>query len=439
MKARQLCGIALTVLGIAPLDYAESGVNWGKPSYAFTLEVSDGVSRAIREMPDEQGSMIDLPAIALPTEAPSQPVQFYAQDRPNQPGRDRFLQPQPIIPGEQPVDLIPPPSPQLPPPPDDETVFEVQSITVVGSSVFAEDDERIVAIIQPLVNQPITFADLSRAAAEITGLYLEEGYITSRAIVEPQSINGSATIRVIEGEIERIDLNYTENSSQRLRQAYIRNRLNLGIETPLNVNNLEEQLRLLLADPLIENIEPTLEPGTGEGQSILTVLVTEADGFSGNVGVDNYTPPSIGSVRFGANLAYRNVTGIGDSIAASVFRTASGGSTIVDISYRAPVNPMNGTIQVGGQLNRNEMTTAPLDELDVDGESERIEISYRQPVVRSLREEFALSLGFSFQDGQTFVFDQPTPFGLGPDDDGISRTSVFRLGQDYVARDPGGA
>ena len=35
--------------------------------------------------------------------------------------------------------------------------------------------------------------------------------------------------------------------------------------------------------------------------------------------------------------------------------------------------------------------------------------------MRSPREEFALSLGFTYQDGQTFLFDDlATPFGVGP-------------------------
>ncbi len=63
------------------------------------------------------------------------------------------------------------------------------------------------------------------------------------------------------------------------------------------------------------------------------------------------------------------------------------------------------------------------------------EFTYRQPIVRSLREEFALSLGFSVQNGQTFTFAGPTPFGIGPDEDGNSRTRTIRFAQDYVRRD----
>ncbi|MEH2277736.1 MAG: hypothetical protein V7K40_23835 [Nostoc sp.] len=50
--------------------------------------------------------------------------------------------------------------------------------------------------------------------------------------------------------------------------------------------------------------------------------------------------------------------------------------------------------------------------------------------MRSPRVEFALSLGFTYEDGQTFLFDNlATLFGIG-------RTSVIKFGQDYIKREP---
>lgn len=380
----------------------------------------------------------------IPESVEFNPPHRIAQNRPDQPERDRFLQPSPTLdpdfPGEQPVEVIPPETAPPPLPDDSSQEFAVEAIEVVGSTLLPE--EEIDAITQPFEGRSITLGELSQVATEITARYLEQGYITSRAVIEPQRISdGVVIIRVIEGSIEAIEIDYTEGSRQRLQQAYIRNRLQLGIRTPLNVSNLEEQLRLLLTDPLIENIEPILEAGERENQSVLRILVTEADPFEGSVGVDNYSPPSIGSVRLSVTATHRNVTGRGDAIAASVYRTTSGGNTVVDLAYRVPLTPLNGTLQVGGQLNRNEITASPFDELDIDGESERLEVSFRQPVVRSLQEELAFSIGFAFQDGQTFVSDQPTSLALGggPDEEGRSRTSVFSLGQDYVRRDAQGA
>jgi hemolysin activation/secretion protein len=98
---------------------------------------------------------------------------------------------------------------------------------------------------------------------------------------------------------------------------------------------------------------------------------------------------------------------------------------------------MNGTLQLRAEGNRNRITLPPFDVLNIRGESELYEISYRQPIVRSPREELALSFGFTAQGGQTFVADQL--FGFGPDPSGITRTRVIKFGQDYVRRDPQGA
>ena len=101
---------------------------------------------------------------------------------------------------------------------------------------------------------------------------------------------------------------------------------------------------------------------------------------------------------------------------------------------------MNGTIQLryapsDSKIIRSEFS----DEFDITSDRELYEISYRQPLVRNLREEFALSLGFSLQDGQSFLDGVPTPFGDGPDNQGNSKTRVLKFGQDYIKRDRQGA
>jgi hemolysin activation/secretion protein len=50
-----------------------------------------------------------------------------------------------------------------------------------------------------------------------------------------------------------------------------------------------------------------------------------------------------------------------------------------------------------------------------------------------------LSVGFSYQDGQTFTFAGATPFSIGPDNQGNSRTRTIKFGQDFLHRDLSGA
>ena len=346
--------------------------------------------------------------------------------------QNRFLQPVPTpIPAPNPTESPVLPTPTSEPTPDVNVVpIQVNRIEVTGSTVLSS--EQLNRITKPFEGSTVSFQELTSVIDEINQLYLEQGYTNSRAILEAQTIaNGIVQIRVVEGTLERIEVEGT----RRLNPNYVRSRVNLGVGTPLNTTKLEEQLRLLRADPLFKNVEAILRSGSEPGQSILVVRVTEADPFEASVSFDNYSPPSVGSERLGINASYRNLTGNGDELAASYYRTTTGGADVFDFRYRIPLNAMNGTLQLRAAPNRNEVTQSPFDEFDIRGESQLYEISYRQPLIRSLREEFALSIGFAYQSGQTFTFAGPTPFGFGPDEQGVSRTSVIKFGQDYLRWD----
>ena len=352
------------------------------------------------------------------------------------PNQNRFLQPAPTpIPAPNPTQSPVFSTPTSEPTPDVNVVpIQVNRIEVTGSTVLSS--EQLNRITKQFEGSTVSFQELASVIDEINQLYLEQGYTNSRAILEAQTIaNGVVQIRVVEGTLERIEVEGT----RRLNPRYVRSRVNLGVGTPLNTTKLEEQLRLLRADPLFKNVEAILRSGSGPGQSILVVRVTEADPFEANVSFDNYSPPSVGSERLGINASDRNLTGNGDELAASYYRTTTGGADVFDFSYRIPLNAMNGTLQLRAAPNRNEVTQSPFDEFDIRGESQLYEISYRQPFIRSLREEFALSIGFAYQSGQTFTFAGPTPFGFGPDERGVSRTSVIKFGQDYLRWDNLGA
>lgn len=370
---------------------------------------------------------------------------------PADPRQDRFLQPpldlapaEPSDRGEDPVQLegeTDPPArdgaEEAPSSDSNQIRFPVSQIQVEGSTVF--DREDFADILQDVEGRSdVTLEDLRTAADRITQLYLDRGYINSRAILVDQPVvDGVVRIQAIEGRVSEIQV----EGNRRLSKGFIRRRVRLGTKSPLRVDRLEDQLRLLRADPLFRNVEASLRSGGKLGESILIVRVVEASSFVASVGVDNYSPPSVGSERMVMSAGTLNLTGIGDSFDVSHRRSTTGGSIIYDINYRAPLNPMNGTLQLRAIIDRNRVTQAPFDVLNIRGETERYEISFRQPLIRNPREEFALSLGFSFKDGQTFIFDDPipTPFGIGPDEDGVSRTSVFRFGQDYVRRDARGA
>ncbi|NET61900.1 MAG: ShlB/FhaC/HecB family hemolysin secretion/activation protein, partial [Symploca sp. SIO2E6] len=249
------------------------------------------------------------------------------------PNEDRFPQPAPTpepIPDSEDTKPVSPPLPPRESTDSDSQKVQVQQIEVIDSTVFSP--EELNAIVQPFEGRALTFQQLKEVADQITQLYLEKGYITSRAILVDQPIEeGMVTIRILEGSLEEIKI----EGNIRVNPDYIRSRIQLGAGKPLNTADLEDQLRLLRADPLFENIEASLRMGTQQGKSILIVRIAENDPFEGSVSIDNYSPPSVGSERLGVRLSYLNLTGNGDRLATSFFHTTRSGSDVGDISYRA--------------------------------------------------------------------------------------------------------
>lgn len=349
---------------------------------------------------------------------------------------DRLSQPQTLpspLPSQKPT--IAPPQITPPKPEFSSTLIQVRKISVIGSTVFTPAE--LATLTQSFEGKSTTLQDLQSLADRITQQYLDRGYITSRAIISEQKItDGLVNLQVIEGTIESIEI----QGNQRLKPSYIRDRIKLGVGKPFNKNELEDQLQLLKSNSLITDINASLQPGKDSGKSQIVVRIKEAPALTGNVTFDNYSPPSVGSERLGGTLTYRNPTGLGDEVSATYFRSLAGGSNLYDFNYRVPVNAMNGTVQLRYSPSNSKIIDPAFSSFGIRSQNDLYELTYRQPVIRSPREELALSLGFALQNGQTFLFDNsPTPFGIGPDANGNSRTRVIKFGQDYVKRDAKGA
>ena len=290
--------------------------------------------------------------------------------------------------------------------------------------------QKQIITIKPTAQSLITEIELESIAEIITELYKAKGYYTSSASKDRLIKDNVGRIEVNEDKVEVI----TVEGTKRLKK-YVRSRVELATN-PLNQSKLEDQLRLLKADPLFKNIEATLQLDEPENTKLI-IRVTEASPISGIFGIDNYSPPSVGGEKFNLGLAYRNLAGLGDELAVAYSPRLQnmGGTYDLDFSYQIPINSMNGTIQLKTNINRNEVIQGEFKDFDIRGESERYAINYRQPLIRKSSEELALSLGFDYRDGQTFTFQGPIPFGFGPDEDGVSRTSVLSFGHDYTKRD----
>jgi len=339
--------------------------------------------------------------------------------------------PQPQLPPAD--DLLRSPPTETPPeiaPGDDSVTIVVKAFKVVGSTVFS--DQQLAAVLEPFTNRPLTLTELLQARAAVTQLYHDAGYVTSGAYIPPQEPqDGVITVQVIEGRVETINI----TGNRRLRSRYVQSRLELATKPPLNVNKLVEKLRLLQLNPLIENVSAELSAGVQPGTSILNVAVTEADTFSLDLATDNNRTPSIGSWERLVTLREANLLGLGDGLTIGYINT--NGSNEVDASYTLPVNARDGTLSFNYQFVSSKVIEDPFDVLDIKSTSQYYDVTYRQPIIKTPTQEFALSLTGSYQQSRSeFLEDllgESIPFpALGADEDGRVQVAAIRFGQEWT-------
>ncbi|WP_298911385.1 ShlB/FhaC/HecB family hemolysin secretion/activation protein [uncultured Nostoc sp.] len=308
--------------------------------------------------------------------------------------------------------------------------FQVDRIEVVGSTVFKP--EQLTAITAPFVGRELTFIELLQVKDAITKLYVDHGYVTTGALIVPQTVEaGVIKIQVIEGSLQEIKI----IGNRRLRTQYIRDRILLGAKTPLNVPHLLEKLQLLRLDPQIQNLSAELQTGVHPGTSVLLVEVEEANTFKPTVTLDNGRSPSVGSFRRGIDLQEANLLGLGDTLSVGYANTD--GSNTINLNYTLPINARNGTVFFGFNQGWNRVIEKPFSVLDIQSNTRSYELGYRQPLVQKPTQELAIGLSFSRQESQTELgIDNIGPYKLSPgaDANGKTNISALRFFQEYTQR-----
>ncbi|MBE9054415.1 ShlB/FhaC/HecB family hemolysin secretion/activation protein [Nostocales cyanobacterium LEGE 11386] len=305
----------------------------------------------------------------------------------------------------------------------------MERFEVIGSTVFSA--EELAQAVAEFTKRPISLAEVFQARSKITELYINNGYITSGAYVPPQEIeSGVIQIQVVEGKLADIQITGT----QRLNSNYVRSRLAIATKPPLNQERLLEALQKLQLNPLIENVSSELSAGLRPGESILRVEVKEAKTFSAQIVLDNGRSPAVGSFRRGLQLNEANLLGLGDNLSLNYANTD--GSNALDASYTLPLNPHNGTLTFNFGTASNNVIERPFNILDIQSSSRYYELTFRQPLVQTPTQEFALGVTASrIESEATFLEEERVPLpSVGADEQGRTRISALRFFQEWTTR-----
>jgi len=308
--------------------------------------------------------------------------------------------------------------------------FFVKKIRLDGNTVFSEKDFE--EILSPYQNRNITSEELQEIRNTITQFYISKGYVNSGAFIPDQDVkDGVITLNIIEGRLTQINV----SDKTRLRPDYVKKRVELAVgDDPLNINVLQERLKLIKQDPRIENINAKLGPGVRTGGAQLDIEVQEARPYLMSFRFNNHNSPSIGAYRGEIEVSHLNLSGWGDSLTARYDITE--GLDDYAIEYSLPLTRRDTTLTLKAARADSTVVAYPFDQLNIESRTKTYSAAVRHPLIKSLAREFSLEIRLDKRDSETWLGENGFAFSEGVPPDANSAVSVLRFSQEWVERSP---
>jgi hemolysin activation/secretion protein len=303
----------------------------------------------------------------------------------------------------------------------------VREIKVSGSTVFSLKE--LSEVSAHYVNRELTSEDLEALRRALTTLYINKGYINSGAVIPDQAVVGGViNIQIVEGKLTDVEV----QGNRWLRTGYYVNRIALDSGPPVNVYCLQQRLQLLQQDERVDLIHAELKPGLEPGQSDLAVRVEEKLPFSASVGFDNYQPSTVGEKRGFMTLVDKSLTGYGDILSFTYFGS-EGVNPGIDVWYSLPITSRDTTLVLRYERNDFGVIEQPFGPLNITTNSDIYGITLRQPLYRSLNQEFAVAVAGEYEQDRSFLLGEPFSFAPG-EQDGKSTVTALRFSQEWFYR-----
>jgi len=194
-------------------------------------------------------------------------------------------------------------------PTEDGVCVQVEVILFIGATLLSESDKGVLT--NSFVGRCLTMSQINELVRAVTNLYVERGYVTTRAIVPVQDLGSrQLEIRVIEGEVESIRLN--EDSPQDRRRVAVAFPGGLRGK-PLNLRDIEQGMDQLNRLPS-SNAQLRIEPGEKPGASRIVVVDQPGKTWRFRAGLDNSGQKSTGETKYTVSLDKDNLLGLNDMI-----------------------------------------------------------------------------------------------------------------------------
>lgn len=296
--------------------------------------------------------------------------------------------------------------------PDERPCFVIHEIALTGPDVQRLD--WLTGATVPFLNRCIGAQGLSRIAAHLDALLIEQGYVTSRVSFGPQNLAaGRVELRLHGGRIAQVRMVDADRPDKPADERWgtWRNAFPTRAGALLDARDLEQGVEQMKRLPS-QDVTTTLAPGDAPDTSILTIE-RHAGGWGerlrGGITLDNSGGPSLGRTQAGASLALDNPLGLNDLLGLSLNSNAEQPradhrSQGFSLNYGIPFG--YGTLGISASRSRfAQIVQLPTLPHLSSGESQSAGIDLRHIAWRSASSKLELHAGLSVRRSRSFLDD----------------------------------
>jgi len=319
---------------------------------------------------------------------------------------------------------------KLPPIHKKKTISSLSTINIkyfqfIGNNKIS--DEELQKVIYKYENRVITAEELQEVRVLITKYYIKKGYISSGAIIPQQSINdGVIKIKIIEGVLSKITL----SNDGRLSKNYILDRLEIDKNKIVDINKIQNKLKLLKENRRIKNIKAELKPDIEFGKASLNLVVKEENPLNINLITNNHKSQSIGSNYTEMEIEHINVTGLGDTINLKYGITK--GIDTYSVLYSHPLTKKLD-IKLSTSKTDSNVVLKPFDLLDITSKIKSKSIGFNYSLYKNRLKDLSLSINLETRESETSLLGETFAFSKGAKG-GEYKISALEMSQEYISK-----
>ncbi|MEI7751438.1 MAG: ShlB/FhaC/HecB family hemolysin secretion/activation protein [Candidatus Omnitrophota bacterium] len=274
----------------------------------------------------------------------------------------------------------------------------IRKINVTGATILTEKE--IADIVTPYQNKELPLAEMQKVADLITDAYRTQGYITSRAYIPPQKVEGNQfEIKVIEGKMGDVEV----KGNRYFKSSVFKKKIDLKQGDFFNYSKLAKSLRLINSQP-DRVAKAVLAPGKEPGQTDVVLDVKDNLPLHAGFTYDDYGSRYILRNRYQFSASSNNLLGFEDMLQFMYTFSEGGAYSLIGGNYIIPVTQK---LRVGASALWSKLHL--LDSYkpyDVKGNSELFSLFATQSLFEA--ENYSINLNGGFDIKNIYNYQQGT-------------------------------